>query len=144
MAPVRAAWEYRFATRRTIPIFRDAGGPPYKVPAQRTEVIGCDLEDGAGGTSSLAIDVSNDGAVLVRDNQFEKGQRSANHTAAVMIGAEGVTQPTPDIIAERNTLIVEGNYRSFLIDNRTSARTLSRGNILRGNAMALLGDGTVQ
>jgi hypothetical protein len=72
--------------------FGTRAGHHIKSRAQRTEVIGCDLEDGASGASSFAVDVPNGGAVLVRDNQIQKGPKSENHTAAVTIGAEGVTQ----------------------------------------------------
>jgi len=119
-------------------------GHHIKSRAQRTEVVGCDLADGASGTSSFAVDVPNGGAVLVRDNQIQKGPKSENHTAAVVIGAEGVTQPTPEIIVERNAFLVEGNFASHLVDNRTATQATLRGNTLRGNAMALLGAGTVK
>ena len=77
-------------------------------------MIGCDLEDGPGGTSSFAVDVPNGGAVVLRDNHIEKGPKSENHTAAIMIGEEGRTQPTPEIIVEHNTFRVDGSYNSYL------------------------------
>jgi hypothetical protein len=119
-------------------------GHHIKSRAQRTEVIGCSLADGTGGTSSFAVDVPNGGAVLLRDNQIQKGPRSDNHTAAVMIGAEGVTQPTPEIIVEHNTFLVDGDYSSYLVDNRTATEASLQDNTLRGNAMALHGRGTVR
>jgi hypothetical protein len=44
-----------------------------KPRALRTEVTGCTITDGPGGTSSFLIEVSNGGAVVVRDNTLEKG-----------------------------------------------------------------------
>src|SRR5207237_2531676 len=66
-----------------------------KSRALRTEVVGCTITDGPEGTSSYLIDVPNGGALIVRDNTLEKGPKSENHTAAIAIGAEGVTHPTP-------------------------------------------------
>lgn len=123
---------------------RTRSGHHIKSRALRTEVIGCDLEDGANGTSSLAVDVPNGGAVVLRDNHIEKGPRSENHMAAVMIGEEGATQPTPDIIVEHNTFRVDGSYESFLLGNRTPTVAVLTGNTSQGNAQALLGPGRVK
>jgi hypothetical protein len=64
--------------------------------------------------------------------------------AAVMIGEEGATQPTPDIIVEHNTFRVDGGYESFLLGNRTATEAVLTGNTLQGNAQALLGPGHVK
>jgi hypothetical protein len=124
--------------------FQTRQGHHIKSRAQRTEVIGCDLQDGANGTSSFAIEAPNGGAVVVRDNTIEKGPKSENHTAAVMIGAEGVTQPTPEILVEHNTFLVNGSYTSYLVNNLTATAAVLRANTLKGNAKALHGDGSVQ
>jgi hypothetical protein len=124
--------------------FRTRAGHDIKSRAQRTEVIGCDLEDGPEGTSSFAVDAPNGGAVVLRDNTIQKGPRSENHTAALMIGEEGVTQPTPEIIVEHNTFRVEGGYSSYLVFNLTPTRAVLTGNTLQGNASPLHGDGSVK
>lgn len=124
--------------------FETRQGHHIKSRAKRTEVIGCDIADGANGTASYDIEIANGGAVLVRDNRIQKGPKSENHVAAVKIGAEGVTQPTPEIIVEHNTFLVEGNYNSFLVDNMTATEATLIGNTLQGNAKALRGDGTVK
>jgi hypothetical protein len=82
--------------------------------------------------------------VLLRDNKIEKGPNSENHSAAVMIGAEGVTQPTPEILVEHNTFLVGGSYNSFLVYNLTATEASLIGNTLQGNAKALHGDGTAK
>jgi hypothetical protein len=115
-----------------------------KSRAQRTEVIGCDIADGSDGTSSYAVEVPNGGAVVLRDNHIQKGPKAENHTAALVIGSEGVTQPTPEIIVEHNTFLVQGDYNSFLVWNLTATPAELKGNTLQGNAKALRGDGTVQ
>ncbi len=123
--------------------FETKQGHSIKSRAFRTEVIGCDIADGANGTSSYSIEVPNGGDVAVRDNHIQKGPKSENHTAAVVIGAEGVTQPTPAIIVEHNTFLVEGDYNSYLVYNLTATEAELKGNILQGNAKPLRGDGVV-
>jgi hypothetical protein len=124
--------------------FQTRAGHDIKSRAQRTEVIGCDLEDGPEGTSSFAVDAPNGGAVVLRDNIVEKGPRSENHTAAFMIGEEGVTQPTPEIIVAHNTFRVEGGYSSYLVFNATPTRAVLTGNTLVGDASPLHGNGSVK
>jgi hypothetical protein len=82
--------------------------------------------------------------VLLRGNHIEKGPKSENHTAALMVGAEGVTQPTPEITVKNNTFLVEGDYTSYLVVNMTATEALLKGNTLQGNARALRGDGTME
>jgi hypothetical protein len=124
--------------------FETKQGHNIKSRAQRTEVIGCDIADGAKGTSSYSIEIPIGGAVVVRDSHIQKGPLSENHTAALKIGAEGVSQPTPEITVEHNTFLVEGNYNSWLVDNITATEAKLKGNTLQGNARALHGDGSVQ
>jgi len=124
--------------------FETKQGHHIKSRAAMTEVIGCDIADGAKGTSSYAIDVPNGGAVLVRDTHIEKGPLSENHTGAIVVGAEGVTQRTPGIVVENNTFRVDGDYNSFLVVNMTATEAALKGNILLGNAKALHGDGSAE
>jgi hypothetical protein len=124
--------------------FETREGHHIKSRAKRTEVIGCDIADGANGTASYDVEIPNGGSVVLRDNKIQKGPQSENHTAALMIGSEGVTQPTQEIIVEHNTFLVEGDYNSFLVDNMTATEAALVGNTLRGNAKALHGDGAVK
>ena len=119
-------------------------GHSIKSRAARTEVIGCTIEDGPKGTSSYAVDIPNGGGVVVRDTKFEKGPKSENHTAALIIGEEGINQPTKEITVTNNTFTVDGDYNSFLVDNRTATEAELKGNKLLGNAKALHGDGDVE
>jgi hypothetical protein len=124
--------------------FETKQGHHIKSRAQRTEVLGCDLQDGANGTSSYIVEIPNGGAVVMRGNTIQKGPRSENHTAALMLGAEGVTQPTPEITVAGNSYLVEGDFHSFLVVNMTATDALLTGNKLSGNAKALRGDGSVK
>ena len=122
--------------------FNTRDGHDIKSRALRTEVIGCDLADGTGGTSSFAIDVPNGGSVLIQGNHIQKGPLSGNRTAAVAIGEEGAIQPTPSIIVEDNTFAAEGGYTSYLVVNHARTGAVLRHNILRGGAAALSDSGT--
>ena len=124
--------------------FETKEGHHIKSRAERTEVLGCDIADGASGSASFSIDIPNGGAVMVRDTRIQKGPKSQNHTAAIMIGAEGVSQPTPEIVVENTVFLVEGNYHSYLVSNVTATEAALRGNTLQGNARALHGDGSVK
>jgi hypothetical protein len=119
-------------------------GHSIKSRAARTEVIGCTIEDGPKGTSSYVVDIPNGGSVVLRDSTIEKGPKSENHTAALIIGEEGINQPTREITVTNNTFQVDGDYNSFLVDNRTATDAELKGNKLLGNARALHGDGDVE
>ena len=124
--------------------FETRQGHHIKSRAQRTEVIGCDMADGEKGTSSYAIDVPNGGSVLLRDSRIQKGPKSENHTGALVVGAEGVTRRTPEIVVERNRFQVDGDYDSYLVVNMTATEAALKGNTLAGRAHALHGDGAVE
>jgi hypothetical protein len=115
-----------------------------KSRAKRTEVIGCTIADGPDGTSSYLIEAPNGGALIVRDNTLEKGPKSENHTAAISIGAEGVTNPTPEITVTNNNFRNDGNYETNLVVNVTATPATLKGNKLAGSVTPLKGDGTVQ
>ena len=115
-----------------------------KSRARRTEVIGSTITDGPEGTSSYLIEAPNGGAVIARDNTFEKGPKSENHNAAIAIGAEGVTQQTPEITITNNSLRNDGDYQTALVWNLTATPAKLTGNKLSGSAIPLKGDGTVQ
>jgi len=112
-----------------------------KSRAARTEVLGCDIEGGTKGTSSYLIEVPNGGSLVARDNRLEKGPQSHNHTAAIIIGAEGVTQPTREILVEGNRFSNDGSYPTLFVDNLTATEAQLRGNTISGRAKPLQGDG---
>jgi hypothetical protein len=115
-----------------------------KSRALRTEVIGCDISDGEKGTSSYQVEIPNGGSVVVRDSTIEKGLKSGNHTAAIMIGSEGVTQPTREIVIENNSFRNDGDYPTLFVDNMTATEAQLKGNRLSGPVTPLQGDGQVE
>jgi hypothetical protein len=115
-----------------------------KSRALLTEVIGCNISDGPEGTASYLVEIPNGGAVLIRDNTMEKGPKAENHTAAIMIGSEGVTHRTPEITIANNTFRNAGNYSTFFVVNMTATEAMLTGNKLSGQVDALKGDGVVK
>ena len=116
-----------------------------KSRAHRTEVIGCEIEDGPDGTASYEIEAPNGGSVVVRNSKIIKGPSSENHTAAIVIGAEGITQTTPEIIVENNIFRNDGNYPTIFVNNLTATEAQLSGNTISsvGPVRALKGDGKV-
>lgn len=116
-----------------------------KSRAPRTEVLNCDIEDGPEGTASYEIEIPNGGSLVARGNNIEKGPKAENHTAAIMIGSEGVTQPTPEIVIENNTFRNDGTYPTAFVDNLTATEAQLIGNKISGNGQVtpLKGDGRV-
>jgi len=108
-----------------------------------TEVLDSDIADGVDGTASYLIDVPNGGAVLIRGNRLEKGPQAENRRAAIVIGAEGVDRPTPDIRVENNRFRANGAYRPAFVLNSTSTPAVLNSNVIEGQATPLRGDGLV-
>lgn len=116
-----------------------------KSRARRTEVINCDIQDGPTGTASYEIELPNGGALVARGNTIVKGPVAENHTAAIMIGSEGVDQPTPEIVVENNTFRNDGTYPTIFVDNLTATPAKLAGNKISGvgPVTPLKGDGQV-
>ncbi len=118
-------------------------GHHIKSRAARTEVIGATIQDGEDGTASYLIEQPVGGSLVVRDSKLEKGPEAENHSAAIVIGAEGVSQPTPEIVVEGNTFANDGNYRTIFVRNLTATPAVLKGNRLTGQVQPLSGDGKV-
>jgi hypothetical protein len=119
-------------------------GHHIKSRAARTEVIGCDISDGPEGTASYEIDVPNGGALVARNNRMQKGPKAENHSAVIILGEEGVTQPTPEIVVENNTFRNDGEFTTIFVVNDTATEAMLKGNKLSGQVKPLRGDGSVQ
>ena len=119
-------------------------GHHIKSRALRTEIIGCTIIDGPTGTASYLIDVPNGGSVVIRGNTMEKGPKADNHATAIMIGAEGVTQPTKEVTIDNNTFRNAASYNTYFVINMTATEAMLRGNKISGSVTPLKGDGDVQ
>ena len=115
-----------------------------KSRALRTEIIGVETRDGDSGAASYHIEIPNGGSVVVRDSTMQKGPQAENRSAMIMIGAEGVSQPTREITIENNTAINTGDYETFMVVNLTATEAMLKGNRLTGPVKPLRGDGEVR
>ena len=118
-------------------------GHHIKSRAARTEVVGCTVQDGPAGTASYLIEAPNGGALVVQNNTLEKGPEAENHSAAIVIGSEGVKQPTPEITITNNTFRNDGGWQTAFVNNLTATDAVLRGNKLSGSVKPLNGDGKV-
>ena len=118
-------------------------GHHIKSRALRTEVIDCDIEDGPDGNASYEIEIPSGGSLIARGNTIIKGPHAENHTAAIVIGAEGVIQPTRELIVEDNNFRSDGSWPTFFVWNLTATEVQIRNNKIAGKVALLKGDGQV-
>ena len=118
-------------------------GHHIKSRALRTEVVGCTIKDGDEGTASYEIDIPLGGSLVVRDNTFQKGAEAENHSSMIMIGAEGIQQPTREITIENNKVRNDGSWNTVFMRNMSATDAILKGNTFNGNVKPLDGDGKV-
>jgi len=82
--------------------------------------------------------------VIVRGNKMEKGPESENRSAAIVIGAEGVTQPTREILIDNNVFRNDSGGQTMFVNNLTATEATLTGNKLSGPVKPLGGDGKVR
>ena len=124
--------------------FDTRDGHHVKSRAARTELIGNDIEDGPNGTSSYLVDISNGGTLIMENNILEKGRNCTNHSAAVVIGAEGLTQRTGELTFKNNRFTNDMSQETIFVRNLTATEALLTGNKLKGQIVPLSGDGNVK
>jgi hypothetical protein len=114
-----------------------------KSRAARTEITDNHIEDGPNGTASYLVDVPIGGSLVLSGNTLEKGPNNQNHTAAVIIGEEGVRQPTAELTIKHNLFTNDGPPTAF-VKNLTATPAQLTGNILKGDGITpLSGEGSV-
>lgn len=118
-------------------------GHHIKSRAADTEIIDCTIEDGPTGNSSYLIDIPNGGGLLVEGNTMEKGPKAENHTAAIMIGEEGVAHISPQFIIKDNNFTNDMPYPTIFVDNITRGEAILTGNKFKGPITPLGGLGEV-
>ena len=119
-------------------------GHHIKSRASRTEITDCDIEDGPSGTSSYLIEAPNGGSLIVERNKMEKGKLSQNQGNTIMIGSEGVTQPTGEITIHGNNFTNDQNRPTTFVRNMTATPADLSGNVFKGQVVPLDGDGKVR
>ena len=113
-----------------------------KSRALTTEVIGCDIEDGPEGTSSYQIDVPNGGSLTVEGNTLQKGPHAENYKYTIIIGEEGVRQPTDRILIRNNSFTNDNERPTTFLRNLTATPAELVGNKFKGQVTPLEGDGS--
>ena len=119
-------------------------GHHIKSRASRTEVLDSTIADGDEGTASYLIDIPNGGDLVVRGNTMQKGPMAENHSAAIVIGAEGVSNPTHEITIEGNSFRNTGSHETYFVRNLTATEAMLKGNKISGATKPLQGDGSVR
>jgi hypothetical protein len=118
-------------------------GHHIKSRAFRTELIGNEITDGEKGTSSYLVDVPNGGTLVMENNVLEKGPSSSSHGTAISIGAEGVTQRTPELTVKNNKFTNDQSGETVFVRNLTATEANLMGNAFKGQVVPLAGDGSV-
>ena len=54
-----------------------------------------------------------------------------------------MTQPTPEIVIENNTIRSDGSWPTIFVNNITATEAMLRGNKLTGQIQPLRGDGQI-
>ncbi len=124
--------------------FETRQGHQIKSRALRTEVIGCNISDGPNGTSSYLIEIPNGGSLIARNNQMEKGPKAENRAYAISLGAEGVDQPTDQVLIEHNTFANDQARPTTFVRNLTATPVELIGNVFTGEVRPFEGDGATR
>jgi hypothetical protein len=119
-------------------------GHHIKSRALRTEVVDSTIEAGPDGNSSYLIEAANGGSLIVERNKMQKGAHSENQGNTVMIGSEGVTQPTEQIVIRGNNFTNDMQRPTIFVTNRTATEADVSGNVFKGQVVPLDGDGKVR
>ncbi len=123
---------------------RTKEGHHIKSRALRTELVDDVIADGPDGTSSYLVDLSNGGSLMMENNALEKGPNSGNYSAAIVVGAEGVTQHTDELLFKNNKFTNDNAHQTIFVRNLTATSAALIGNTFNGKILPLEGDGTVR
>jgi hypothetical protein len=124
--------------------FETKEGHHVKSRALRTELIADEITDGKEGTASYLVEIPNGGSLIIEDSVLEKGPNNGNHSAAVMIGAEGVTQRTEELRFVRNKFTNDEAHQTIFVRNLTATGAVLEANTIAGKVTPLSGDGVVR
>lgn len=107
-------------------------GHDIKSRAARTTITGNTITDGASGTASYEIDLTNGGVGTIENNFIEKGARAEN-PIAVTFGEEGGVYANSSLTVKNNTITTGYTaHNSTAVVNRTDAAASISGNRLYG------------
>jgi hypothetical protein len=88
------------------------------------------------------IDVPSGGSLIVEGNTLEKGPNAENYAYAIIIGEEGVRQPTDKLVLRNNTFTNDNEHPTTFLRNLTATPAELVGNKFKGAVRPLEGDGS--
>jgi len=107
-------------------------GHDIKSRAASTTITGNTITDGAGGTASYEIDLTNGGVGDIENNFIEKGANAQN-PIAITFGEEGNVYANSSLTVKNNTIATSYTaHNSTAVVNRTGATASIGGNQLYG------------
>ena len=107
-------------------------GHGIKSRAASTTVTGNTITDGASGTASYEIDLTNGGVGTIENNFIEKGARAEN-PIAITFGEEGGVYANSSLTVKNNTITTSYTaHNTTAVVNRTDATASINGNRLYG------------
>jgi hypothetical protein len=115
-----------------------------KSRARRTEVIDSWILDAPPGRASYLVDIPNGGDLLLRNTVLRKGPEVGNPTAAVVIGAEGVRNPTTSLVIRDNWFENLQTLATVFVRNLSTTPAMLEGNRLSGQVTPLEGPGELR
>ena len=124
--------------------FRQNEGHHIKSRALVTEIVECTISDGPLGTASMLIDIPNGGTVLIEKNDLLKGTMTSNASVAIMIAAEGETNPPGPISIVNNKFLNRQARLTAFVRNMGMVPVKLAGNTLSGMVTPLQGAGSVE
>lgn len=107
-------------------------GHHIKTRAERTELINNDIADGPDGTSSYLVHAPNGGSLILDGNTLEKGAKTTNPDAAIMIGDGDPLRPG-ELRFVKNVFANDTGQHTAFILNWTGTDALFADNVLRGD-----------
>jgi hypothetical protein len=81
---------------------RGRGGHYVKTRAARIQVTDSSFDDTAGATTNYMIDLSAGATGTIANNVFVQGKNKENHSALIMVAAEGRTNNSDGLVIEGN------------------------------------------
>ncbi len=118
-------------------------GHDIKSRAASTTIAGNNITDGASGTASYEIDLTNGGVGDIENNFIEKGANAQN-PIAITSGEEGNVYANSSLTVKNNTIVTNYTaHSSTAVVNRTGATASISGNQLYGWSAVASGPASV-
>lgn len=118
------------ATIRDSLFEQGRGGHYIKLRATNVELTGNLVDDSAGRGASYLVELPNGAAGAIRGNTLVKGPGAENRCCAIVVGAEGVKQPSSVVVSDNVAVNLTDRPVIFLADVSGEARM--SGNRLQG------------